>query len=40
MPLFGKVKEQATNKNIENNVLHINPMNVEDKYELKDLLGT
>lgn len=39
MPLFGKAKDQTTNKT-ENDVRHVNNMKVEDKYELKEILGT
>ena len=40
MPLFGKAKDQAANNKSENDIRHVNTMGVEDKYELKDLLGT
>ncbi len=40
MPLFGKAKDQAANNKTENDVRHVSPISVEDKYELKDLLGT
>lgn len=40
MPLFGKAKDQAANNKIENDVRLVSAMSVEDKYELKDLLGT